>query len=506
MSGYPNHLLEALRQRRFALTIELTTPPAGAPAAALHSMLGLAHGIREEPRVAAIALTDRSSADRDLGAIDTGRQVADVSGKAPLIHWAGKDRSAADFEADLRRAAALGLENFLLITGDKVRHPPPDRPVRYLDSVNALHAARGLVPSALLAAAVCPFKYREEDLLGQYFKAAKKLRAGADLLMTQIGWDMAKFEELGTFLAARGYDVPLIAEFLYLTAPRARRLHRQRLAGVTITDDLMRLLEEEERTPDRGRAAAYRRLALQIIGVRHLGYAGAQVSGLPAHAGVVILLETVETCARECPTPEAWREAWRDALTGAGGGVASVAPADGFYFSEDRPNGGVTASSAERAAFGAMDWVHRAAFAERTIGARLLGGALRRLDGRSGVGGALLAVERATKGPLVGCATCGFCRLPETAYVCPETCPKGLANGPCGGTQENRCEFGDRECIHARIYRITKGRGRLNDLEDVLIPPVPESAWGSCSWVTHFQEKGPKTIRLVGAPGSGRPV
>ena len=47
---------------------------------------------------------------------------------------------------------------------------------------------------------------------------------------------------------------------------------------------------------------------------------------------------------------------------------------------------------------------------------------------------ALHAVERMVKRPLVGCDTCGSCRLQETLYVCPETCPKGLANGPCGGT------------------------------------------------------------------------
>lgn len=506
---YPNHFREALRQRRFVLTLELTTPPVGAPAAAVDSLLAVARAVREEPRVAVVALTDRSSADRDLGSIDTGRWVADASGKAPLIHWAGKDRSAADLEADLRRAATLGLENFLLITGDKVRHPPPDRPVRYLDAVNALHAARGFLPTAVLAAAVCPFKYREEDLLGQYLKAVKKLRAGADLLITQIGWDMAKFEELHAFLARRGYEVPLMAELLHLTASRARRLRRVGLPGVTITDDLMRLLEEEEATRDRGHAAAYRRLALQITGVRHMGYAGAQVSGLHTSAAVMTLLDAVERCERDYPNLASWREAWRGTLTGAGGRVVSVAPTGGFYIEKDRAAGGaggVMPSSAERAMFGAMDLIHRAAFADGAIGGRLLGGALRRLDARTGLGGALLALERATKGPLVGCASCGFCRLPQTAYVCPETCPKGLANGPCGGTQENRCEFGDRECIHARIYRISKDLGRLDDLEEVLIPPVPASAWDSCSWVTHFQEKGPEAIRLAGARGSRRPV
>src|SRR5437667_12870899 len=98
----------------------------------------------------------------------------------------------------------------------------------------------------------------------------------------------------------------------------------------------------------------------------------------------------------------------------------------------------------------------------------------------------------------MGCHTFGFCRLPETAYVCPETCPKGLANGPCGGTKDNVCEFGDRECIHNQIYRVSKRAGLLALLEETLIPPVPETAWDRCSWVTHFRGEGPKVTRLPG--------
>jgi methylenetetrahydrofolate reductase (NADPH) len=127
-----------------------------------------------------------------------------------------------------------------------------------------------------------------------------------------------------------------------------------------------------------------------------------------------------------------------------------------------------------------------------------MGPLMRRLDSRSGAGGALLPLEAAFKKPLVGCQTCGFCRLPQTAYVCPKTCPKGLANGPCGGTRDNVCEFGDQECIHNRIYRLSKQAGRLADLEEVLIPPVPEGARNSCSWVTHFQGEGPRPVRLAG--------
>src|SRR5437870_5327045 len=282
--------------------------------------------------------------------------------------------------------------------------PPGGRPVRYLDSVNALAAARQRSQELLLAAAVSPFKYREEELVNQYLKAGKKIRAGADFLMTQIGWDLRKYEEARRVLNERGYHAPLMAELLLLTPARSRRIRRVGLAGVTITGDLAQRLEEEAASRDGGRGFAFRRLALQTASVRDLGYAGARV----------------------------------------------LAPV------------------------------------------------LRRLDARSGVGRLLLRVEGAIKGPLVGCQTCGFCRLPETAYVCPETCPKGLANGPCGGTKDNVCEFGDRGCIHNQIYRVSKRAGLLAHLEETLITPVPETAWDSCSWVAHFRGEGPKVTRLPG--------
>ena len=68
----------------------------------------------------------------------------------------------------------------------------------------------------------------------------------------------------------------------------------------------------------------------------------------------------------------------------------------------------------------------------------------------------LLKTEVLSKHSLVGCESCGQCRLGDTLYICPETCPKGLANGPCGGTTLDRCEFGDRECIHSVKARLAK--------------------------------------------------
>ena len=421
----------------------------------------------------------------------------------PIVHWAGKDRALSHLDADLQRAEALGLDTFLLVTGDKVRHQPADRPVRYLDSVNALVAARQRSREFLLAAAISPFKYREEELVTQHLKAVKKLRAGADFLITQIGWDPRKFEEVCWVLDGRGCRVPLMAELLLLTPARSRRIRRSGLPGVTIPDDLVQRLEEEAASHDGGRAFAFRRLALQIISVRDLGYAGVQVSGLVSYPNIVRLLDEVETVTREYPTQEARRQAWLDGLTLQDGRIAQVAPADGLYLKaatipemSDVPATTRGARTDEWVRFRAMDLIDRVLFQEGSIGARALAPALRRVEVRSGPGGLLLRVERAIKEPLVGCQARGFCRLPQTAYVCPETCPKGLANGPCGGTKDNRCEFGDRECIHNQIYRISQRAGLLSNLEEMLIPPVPEAAWDSCSWVTHFRGQGPKVQRL----------
>lgn len=504
-----HRLRAALAAGRFAITIEYASPVAGQPFdRAVAPILVLAHAIRGDPRIAAIALTDRSRSDHDHDPVAIGHRVLEVSGAMPIVHLAGKDRSLHDLEEHLRRAGALGLDTFLLVTGDGLKAPPPERPVRYLDSVHALRAARQRSGACLLAAAVCPFKYREEDLLNQYLKAGKKLRAGADFLVTQIGWDMRKLEEARAVLAGRGYSAPLLAGLLFLTPGRCRRIRQVGLPGVTITDDLATKLEEESRAPDSGRDAAYRRLALQVVGARLMGYAGAQISGLHAYSKVTRLLDAVDGVSTECPTLEDWQRAWRRALTFADGRQAQVAPEHGLYLDAGTLEGEARPRPGESLQFRALDLIDRLAFHDGSPGARVVGPLVRGLGARFGSDGFLLMLELAIKRPLVGCRGCGFCRLPATAYVCPETCPKGLANGPCGGTRDGICEFGDRECIHNGIYRLSRKAGRLADLEEVLIPSVPEESRNTCSWVTHFQGGGMRPVKLGMVSGrhpEGRP-
>ncbi len=70
------------------------------------------------------------------------------------------------------------------------------------------------------------------------------------------------------------------------------------------------------------------------------------------------------------------------------------------------------------------------------------------------------------------CAQCGQCILGETAGICPVTlCHKGLANGPCGGTNNGKCEVDkEKDCAWTLIYQRLKDQGRL-DLMRKYHPP-----------------------------------
>jgi hypothetical protein len=61
------------------------------------------------------------------------------------------------------------------------------------------------------------------------------------------------------------------------------------------------------------------------------------------------------------------------------------------------------------------------------------------------------------------CAQCGQCILGETAGICPLTaCHKGLLNGPCGGTNNGKCEVDkEKDCAWVLIYQRLKEQGRL---------------------------------------------
>jgi methylenetetrahydrofolate reductase (NADPH) len=95
---------------------------------------------------------------------------------------------------------------------------------------------------------------------------------------------------------------------------------------------------------------------------------------------------------------------------------------------------------------------------------------------------ALAKIEIMVKGPLFGCRMCGNCLLQETAFICPMECPKGLRNGPCGGSTPEKCYVDEtRPCIWYKIYERSFQMGREAMLLEVL-PPLDWEKTGTETW------------------------
>jgi methylenetetrahydrofolate reductase (NADPH) len=94
----------------------------------------------------------------------------------------------------------------------------------------------------------------------------------------------------------------------------------------------------------------------------------------------------------------------------------------------------------------------------------------------------LASVEKIVKGPLWGCRMCGNCLLQETAFICSMECPKGLRNGPCGGSTVEHCYVDEtRPCVWYKIFDQAYKLGRQEILLEVL-PPLDWDKVGGETW------------------------
>jgi methylenetetrahydrofolate reductase (NADPH) len=109
----------------------------------------------------------------------------------------------------------------------------------------------------------------------------------------------------------------------------------------------------------------------------------------------------------------------------------------------------------------------------------------------------LASVEKAVKGPLFGCRMCGNCLLQETAFICSMECPKGIRNGPCGGSTPERCYVDEtRPCMWYKIYERAFKMGRQEMLLEVL-PPLDWDKVGTETWgdvVRQVKKVGMKNV------------
>ncbi len=84
------------------------------------------------------------------------------------------------------------------------------------------------------------------------------------------------------------------------------------------------------------------------------------------------------------------------------------------------------------------------------------------------------------------CAACGDCVLDLTGGICPVArCSKSILNGPCGGSQDGKCEISEEvECGWELIYRRVKSLDR---------PDLMERLWEPKDW-SKSRDGGPRRI------------
>ena len=476
-----NALKQALNEGRFVCVLEVIPQQSSSHLSALGQVLQYGR-LANWPLLP--SYSDRVGLRCDMSPLE-GAAAFDYPA-ASLLHFSGKDREGGDLLRQMESMKAHGLNQLLILSGDRLPgHQPGKAPVRYLESVPALQLARAHGPDWLLGAALNPFKYREEDGYAQYLKAQKKLSAGADFLTLQLGFDATKHLEALTWMRTRPDPKPMLACVMQLTARRARAL--QDVPGIVITDSMRAVLAlEQDVSSTCATTRSLERLALQIVGLQLMGYAGIHLSGLHTLEELLALERAIGEQRKHAPSMTAWAERWRASWAIPDAPSISFTPDSGGW---RLGQSNVKASPRERFRYTLLSEVHQRVFIGQGWFSPAFGWAMTRPLWKNGIAArALHAAERAIKRPLVGCDTCGRCRLQETLYICPETCPKGLANGPCGGTHLNHCEFGDRECIHSVKYRIAKSAGQLPLLEQALIPNIDVADRHRSSWPVWFKQ------------------
>jgi methylenetetrahydrofolate reductase (NADPH) len=451
-------------------------------------ILGVARALAEHPRIHALSITDNPGGHAMLSADTMGTDLM-FRGQDVIIHLSCKDWNRNALESRCWMLASEGFRNVLALSGDYpvTGYHGQASPVFDIDSVGLLKLLSEIQGGDFFPGAVVSnYKRFEREVMPQYFKLAKKVQSGARFIINQIGYDARKMDELLKYMALRGLGVPVMANVFVLSATAARHFHAGKIPGVTVTGDLLALVEKQAASPDRGRAFFLEFAARQCAIARGLGYRGIYLGG---H----LRLEDYDQIFRmlDAFAPGDWREFARE--------IGFSQPGE-FYYFEPEPNTGLCSTQINREylrskqqppaaslAYKANRQIHRLAFEEGSAGFRAGRALYQIVEPSLKLSRALHGAEHALKTVSFDCRDCGDCSLPETAYLCPESqCAKNQRNGPCGGTRQGRCEVGDKECIWARAYDRLKAYGEEESMLEGPVVYRNGALKGTSAWANAF--------------------
>lgn len=194
----------------------------------------------------------------------------------PILHVCARDRNFLGLVAHLLGAAALGLRDLVIITGDppKMGDYPFATPVYDVDSIGLLQMARGLnagfdpagkatgnPTSFVLATGAEP---GAQDYDRELRRLEEKKRAGAELVMTQPVYDPRTLERFLDDTAPLG--LPIMVGILPLASSRNAEFLHNEVPGMAIPADIRARMARAGAGPEgRAEGLAIAREALAAV-------------------------------------------------------------------------------------------------------------------------------------------------------------------------------------------------------------------------------------------------
>lgn len=489
-------LKEALADpAQLSITWELV-PGRGVREKAQEHLVKMASLAAEDPRINAVTITDNPGGKAAISVYAMATEVRRL-GIDPLVHFTTKDRNRNALESELYSLARADVENLLVMTGDYPveGYAGNAKPVFDFDAVHALRMIAKMnagtytkLPATTFfaGAVVSPFKATEAETMAQYYKLHKKVANGARFIITQLGYDARKFDELRKYVDLHQLSVPLIGNIFVLSLPVAKLMNKNLIPGCVVTDSLVARLEAEAGQENKKELQLLRAAKLYAV-LKGLKYDGINIGGHGlGYSDVQYIIDKGEELSGN------WQDIARAEF--------DHPQESGFYFFEKDAATGLNASQpVDRSKTGAsgsfkqklMDLVHAVAF-DRKAPFYPVNRAVARYIDQSWLKKPFTIAEYTTKTMTNQCRFCGDCAMHELGFICPMSqCPKQQRNGACGGSRDGWCEVypGRQKCIYVTMYEGFKKGGKEERMKDKYMPPCNWQLHRTSSWLNYFNER-----------------
>ena len=487
---------DILDAQQFVVTLELV-PGRESTGRSVDTVMGIAKDAFADGRISAVSITDNPGGNPSLSPDAIGYRIFSI-GMDVIVHFTCRDMNRVGMESRALQLAMMGMKNILALTGDYsgTGFGGQGAPVFDLDSVN-LQIMLMLISERMQAAgdpdgfftgcAVSPFKQTEGECVAQYAKMSRKVAAGAQFIITQLGYSARKFHELIGIQQHMGLQIPTLGSVYLLTPNAAHIMNQARVPGAVVSDPLLDLVQKEWKNKKQGKAAAIERAARLGAVLFGLGYRGIHIGGIHRDfATVGLILDRMAQIKDDWqafipqfsdPQPEPFY-AFRESPS-----IPAKTPVLGL---DPQP-----LSAGDRLFLPLMQKAHDLFFNFNTPMAPKYRTLCKSLD--SSAVGRLFThmIEHPLKRMLLGCQQCGDCAIQHLGFLCPESgCPKHTRNGACGGSRHGRCEVNpDRWCIWFRAHNRLAAQGNIGALCDGCIPPRRWELNNTSSWLNfHFRQ------------------